>query len=419
MSHEAADGARGEAAPEAGAARPSRRYVTVVLGALALALAVVVGLNLLLGERGQGSPRVLRAASEWQNTSRGVTYAPPVTDTRPFKILRLADRLADINAVMTGSSTAMGVTAAMFPPGVHLYNFTLGGNSTPAVVAESSYIQQRHGGRVQWIFPVLDWSVGGLYMAAPAVVVDLSPPAALRTAAREPVPLARRLEDALTLPKVKNLGAILRQVAVSGRPAAAFREAFLQDASDAYPCPDGTPARDFDVVNRGDCSGYRYDGSWTYYGQRRLRDAEIAPRALAAVAPSSKYAVSLIAARGEPYRPFLEELAQVAKGLRGKGGRLVPMLPPLIPGMEKAFLASPETRAYLERTKAVLERWARDNGIVVIDAGESELYGCTGPEFTDEHHAAPECFAKVMARFWQDWGRDGLPPGLYRPAVTR
>jgi len=137
------------------------------------------------------------------------------------------------------------------------------------------------------------------------------------------------------------------------------------------------------------------------------------------VAPSSKYAVSLIAARGEPYRPFLEELAQVSKGLREKGGRLVPLLPPLIPGMEKAFLASPETRAYLERTRAVLERWARDNGIVVIDAGQSELYGCTGPEFTDEHHAAPECFAKVMARFWQDWGQDGLPPGLYRPPASR
>lgn len=419
MPRNAADGALTEPSREAGAGRPGRGYVAVLLGTVALVLAAVAGLNLLLAERALGGPAATRAASEWQQLSRGVTYAPPVTDTRPFKILRLADRLPEINAVMLGSSTAMGASAAMFPPEVRLYNFTLGGNATPAVVAEVAYLQGHHGGRVQWLFPVLDWAVGGIYLAAPVMAADLSPEAALRAAAREPVSLGRRLRDALALPKVKNLLALLRRAAASGQPAAALRQAFLQDASDDYACPDGTPAKDFDVVNRGECSGYRYDGSWTYFAQRRLREGEAASRAREAVAPSSKYAAPLIAARGEPYRPFLEELARVAGGLRQQGGRMVALLPPLVPGMEQAFLASPETRPHLERTKAVLERWAREHGIVVLDAGQSELYGCNGTEFTDEHHAAPECFAKVMARFWRDWGSEGLPPGLYRPPVSR
>lgn len=401
------------------AARAAGAYVAVLTGLLGLLLGAVVGLNLLLGDRAQGSPGITRAASEWQERTRGVTYPPPITRTRPFKSLRLRDRLPEIDGVLLGSSTAMGITGSMFPPGARVYNFTSAGNSTGGTVGEAKYIERHLGARVKWLFLALDWSVGGLYLAAPVEELDLSPRAQLADAARAAPPVHRLIVDTLTLPKVRNLGALLLRILRSPERAAAFRQAFLQDASDEYACRDGTPAKDFDVVNRGECSGYRYDGSWTYYAQEGLRESEIRALAQAAVAPSSKYSQYLIAARGEPFRPYLTSIAEVAHALRRRGGRLIAILPPLVPGLEKAFLASPTNGPYLERTKSALQRWARDNGIIVLDAGQSEGFGCEGREFTDEHHATPDCFAKVMGRFWRDYGRDGLPPGLYRPAAKR
>ena len=401
------------------AARAAGTYVAVLAGLLGLLLGTVVGLNLLLGDRAQGSPGITQAASEWQERTHGVTYPPPITRTRPFKSLRLQDRLPGIDGVVLGSSTAMGITGSMFPPGVRVYNFTSAGNGTAGSIGEAKYIERHPGKAMKWLFLVVDWSVGAIYLDAPVQEIDLSPRAQLADAGRSALPFHSRIVDTLTLPKVKNLGAILLRIVRSPDRVAAFRQAFLQDASDEYACREGTPAKDFDVVNRGECSGYRYDGSWTYYAQDRLRDSETRALAQAAVAPSSKYSHYLIAARGEPFRPYLTAIAEVAHALHKRDGRMVAILPPLIPGMEKAFLASPKNGPYLGKTKAVLQRWARDNGIVVLDAGQAEDYGCVGPEFTDEHHATPDCFAKVMARFWRDYGRDGLPPGLYRPAVER
>src|SRR5512134_3040498 len=90
--------------------RSSRRYLALLLGLLALALALVLGLNLLLAERSLGGPDALQEARAWQGRTRGVTYAPPLTRSRPFKILRLQDRLPEINAMVLGSSSVMGVT---------------------------------------------------------------------------------------------------------------------------------------------------------------------------------------------------------------------------------------------------------------------------------------------------------------------
>ena len=390
------------------AARSARTYVAVLVGLLVLLIGSVVGLNLLLGDPSQGSLEITRAASEWQERTRGVTYPPPITQSRPFKSLRLQDRLPGINGVLLGSSTAMGITGSMFPPGVRVYNFTIAGNSPGGIVSEARHIERQMGGTVKWLFVVLDWSVGGIFLETRSQLAE---------AARPAFQFHRRIMDTLTPPRVKILGAILLSVLRSPDRVAAFRQAFMQDASDEYVCPDGTPAKDFDIVNRGKCSGFRFDGSWTYYAQDRLQASEIRALVQAALSPSSKYSQYLIAARGEPFRPYLTAIAEIARALRKRGGRLIVILPPLIPGMEKAFLASSKNGPYLERTKAVLQQWARDNDIVVLDAGQAEDYGCVGPEFTDAHHATPDCFAKVMGKFWRDYGQDGLPPGLYHPAA--
>jgi hypothetical protein len=95
---------------------------------------------------------------------------------------------------------------------------------------------------------------------------------------------------------------------------------------------------------------------------------------------------------------------------------MVFLLPPLAPGMEKAFLQSPRWGACLARSKRTLAAWAQQNRVTVIDAGEAERFGCAAGEFLDEHHAYPECYAKVFALYFRDSAAAKAPPGLYRPA---
>ena len=106
-----------------------------------------------------------------------------------------------------------------------------------------------------------------------------------------------------------------------------------------------------------------------------------------------------------------------------RGGRLVLILPPLLPGMERAFLVSAQLGPLLQRTKQDLAAWAKSADTVILDAGPSERYGCIATEFVDEHHALPACYARVFARFWRASGEPPgatakaikLPAGLYAP----
>ena len=72
-----------------------RRYVMLfAVACLAILLPVLV-LNYLLGLRSLGGVAVVLEASRWQQETRGVTYAPPLSANRPFKSARLFDRLLD------------------------------------------------------------------------------------------------------------------------------------------------------------------------------------------------------------------------------------------------------------------------------------------------------------------------------------
>jgi len=395
----------------------SARYLAVLLGLCGAVLALVLGLNLALGERALGSAEAVRLASAWQEASKGVTYSPPTTHTRPFKAHRLVDRLPGINGIVLGSSTMMGLPESVFPAPLRVYNFSLTANATATIAGEAAYLERHHGGRIQWMLVGLDWAIGTIYQPGKAADVDLTPAATLAEFSASAVPLHRKLADALSLPRIVNLGKALRAVLASGAPLRTFRHTFFDIAGEAYRCADGQLARDFDVVNRGLCAGFRYDGSWTFGGERRLTAARAQVLARAAAAPSSKFSRFLCATRGEPNLDYLEQLGEVAGRMAARGGRMLFLLPPNVPGMEREMQKVAESAACLARTRAVLGAWAERRGVTVIDAGESERYGCTAGEFLDEHHAYPECHAKVFTRFFHDSGAGQVRAGLYRPAA--
>lgn len=400
--------------PPADSAAPMRRYLGVLLAALTLALVLVLALNLVLGDRGLGNLQATRAASIWQQATRGVTYAPPVGNTRPFKALRLADRLLEINALVLGSSTLMGVTQQMFPADLRIYNLTVTGNSTAAIVGEAQYIEQHLSNHVRWVLAGLDWSVGMIYLGGGATAVDLSPESVARAYADHAVPLHKRIEDALSWPRVANLGTMMAAAFKSAEPLNHLRGIFFDIGGVAYRCSDGSLARDFDVINRGLCRGYRYDGSWTFANDRRLTPALAKTLAMVAAAPSSKYTKHLCTNGGAPNPELLKPLGETARRFAAKGGRMVFLLPPLAPGLEQMLHASPRWKSCLERTKAELDAWATQYQVTVIDAGASERYGCLPMEFSDEHHAYPECNARVLRRFFADDAAGRVQAGIYR-----
>ncbi len=393
----------------------SARYLLILLAVSGIALALILALNLQLGERALGGPEVTRLASEWQQQSKGVTYAPPTTRTRPFKALRLADRLPEINAIVLGSSTGMGIPASLFPAPLQTYNFTLTANSTAALVGEAEYLIQHHADRLRFMLVGLDWSIGMIYHETPVPELDLSPAAALSGSAHPPVEVHRKIVDALSYPKVVNLLKALRSIAHGKDLPGDFHRTFFDVAGAPYPCADGDVARDFDVVNRGLCLGFRYDGSWTFGGEKRLTPARAAVLARAAAAPSSKFSHYLCETSGTPNASYLDRFGAAAQRMAQQGGQMVFMLPPIIPGMEQAMTEHPANRECLARTKAVLADWARRYQVTIIDAGRSERYGCTASEFLDEHHAYPECHRRVLDFYFKAKREGRAGPGLLQP----
>jgi hypothetical protein len=408
------------------AATEHRRYVLIFVAACAVVLLPVVALNYLLGLRSLGGNDVVLEASRWQQATRGVTYAPPLSANRPFKSARLFDRLPDINAIVFGSSTMMGLTQDHFPQGLTLYNFSQTGNELPMALGEAEYMLGRYPGKFRVAVIPLDWALGFLYRpAGEAGQMTVAAPVAGAPSATSGVPIAQQLQDALSLPRVKNLFSSLLQIARGPAPAAAFSAMFFGGGNADYRCADGTPARDFDTIFRGTCTGFRFDGSATFANLEPVAARRVEALIAGAVVPSSKYAVDLIKAGGIPDAKILERLAQLARAQRTSGGQIVLIMPPLLPGMERAFAESPQLGPLLGKTKEALAGWARTADVAIIDAGRSERYGCEATDFVDEHHALPACYARVFARFWQVAGGISnatpgvktikLPAGLYAP----
>jgi len=369
-----------------------RAYTTwIVAGCLAL-LAPVLALNLLLLANDHRHDKN-RLASRWQQESGGVTYAPPINNNRAFKTLRLQDRLEGINALAFGSSTVMSLTADAWPSGIRAYNFAQSGNSLLSVLGEADYVLTHWPDRIRVMLIPLDWSLGFTYQAGALPSTDL---AAARVPPPVPLPVVTALREALSLPRIQELGAILRDIARADDPRAAARQFFVEPASAPYRCADGLPARDYSTVHRGLCNGFRADGSATFADQKRVGTAE-APGVLArAASASSQYALALARTRGEPDAELLQHLEGIVSRARAQGVQILLFMPPLIPELDARLMASAHSAAQLRQTKTMLRQWAQQQQLPLFDGGPSERYGCLPAEFIDAHHALPDCYRKFM-----------------------
>ncbi len=397
---------------------PHKRFVWILFACFCATLLPIFIFNLILLGDTLGNSRKVLLASQWQQGTRGITYAPTLLDTHLFKTLRLNDRIGEINTVVLGSSTAMGISQQAFPNVLSAYNYAQSAHSLSAAIDEAEWLVEHADNVTNLIIP-LDWSLGWIYLDDKPVSVDLSATATMQLvqSAIRP-PMLDRMRDSLSLPRIAGLLEILKAILLADNRAAAFRGYFLQDSSDDYRCADGALAKDFDITHRGTCTGFRFDGSATFAEKDPIKDAQ--PLIISATASSSTYSFSLVNWRGRPNPAFLRRLAVLARQTECKGGKLLLFMPPLLPGMETAFVTHPYFSPYLMQTKRVLSDWALRENIVIFDAGQSERFGCSAAEFVDPHHALQPCYDKVFAAFWSnhthlDAGNITWPSGgLYR-----
>lgn len=378
-----------------------KRFFWILMACFGATLLPIFILNMILLDDILGNNRKALLASQWQQRTRGITYAPTLSDTRLFKTLRLNDRLAEINTVVFGSSTAMGITQKAFPDALHIYNYAQTGHPLGASIAEAEYIQQ-HAPQVKWLIIPLDWSIGFIYQQGAVPAADLSAATILQQAQSpsRQIPLLARMRDALSYPRVSSLMEIIRSIMRAEDRIAAFSGFFLKDGSDDYSCADGTPGKDFDIVHRGTCTGFRFDGSATFANSSRVGNAS--SLILSATSSSSKYRQNLSLTNGVPDAALLHRLAALGERAGMNGGGVVLFLPPLLPGMEAEFLHHPQIAVNLRNTKRILDEWARAQHLLILDAGQAERFGCGTEEFIDEHHAVATCYEKIFRPFWRD-----------------
>ena len=209
------------------------------------------------------------------------------------------------------------------------------------------------------------------------------------------------LKEAASYPRMEALWKILTYISKSQHPIRTFHEYFLQIGSDEYTCPDGqSVGKDFGIFNRGSCNGFRYDGSATFSDYSRI--SNINTIIISDLSSSSQYSRALGTTKGKINPQLFAKLAALNKTIVKNGGFIMLYMPPLAPGVEKAFLSHPPLSHELEQTKADISAWAKGRPILLADFGQSEKYGCLPDEFLDSHHAAGSCYKKIFTNFWND-----------------
>lgn len=380
-----------------------RRYCYAILFAALLTLLPILLLNLMLGRYALDEYSKAQLAADWQRKTQGIAYLPTSGSDALFKLERLNDELPRINAVIFGASTAQTITANLLPPSVKAYNFAQHGHGLLSAIGEAETLLNQQP-QIKWLIFPLDWSIGFLYQAGTPVAANLDRP---RPSSVTPPSLPQRIQDALSYPRIQGLAEISAHILRSPDPIHAFRQYFMQAASDEYRCPDGSLARDFDTLNRGLCAGLRADGSVLFTDSTRVQDAtSLIAKAMVA---SSQYSKNLTLTQGQPNPIILQQLAQLARKTEQRGGGVILFMPPLLPGLEKTMLQHPEYGAYLATTKRILNQWSLDENLPLFDAGQSERYGCRPEEFIDQHHALTPCYQKIWANYPQP-NRHSPPP---------
>ncbi len=149
------------------------------------------------------------------------------------------------------------------------------------------------------------------------------------------------------------------------------------------------------------CAGYRADGS--FVGFWTIGTEEEARKAVADYLvpfrgrhfPAGVFG-HLLEQGGELNPVTMARLKDIATALALRGGHLIVLFPPVIPGLVAQLAAHPVAGPTLQKYTTGFAEFGRLNGVTVLNAGRSEAFGCTLTEFLDLAHPLEACYTKIF-----------------------
>jgi hypothetical protein len=332
-------------------------------------------------------PALIKRAVEWQKRSKGVAVVPVALEGN-FKFPSSYDLIKTIEVAVLGSSTVMSVLYDQFD--ARMYNFSVSSNGLHASIGQAQYLVNLYP-KIKFIFIGFDWALS--YPFTPAE--PASPASLHRSAEKWYSSYVSGLRKSLSTTQALFTASQLQTSLVNDAGLSFVGQLFGRDIVETR-CLTGERMAYFGASWPG-CGGFYPDGSAHFETFLQPLDPKGASDVLQkALGNSSGYRAALRLTGGEPSQNYLGHLARLAALLKARGGQLVLVLPPLIPGLEIGIAAGTDGPA-LRRLKSALSSWAHANDVAIIDGGRSEEAGCDVSEFVDAHHTLASCFKKVFA----------------------
>jgi len=347
-------------------------FIVTVLGATML-LTILTVLYIINTTFATEETSNYEKAFKWQMEHKGVVGIT-VNIANEYKQRMLEWRLAknNVDTLILGSSTVMGIKADMFKDHI-VFNGATNSNPLYYTVPVAKY-HSKHTKSVKYIMISFDWALGFPYRPYKKVVHNpmIKP--------KTKIGIVDKIKDALSYQRVK--------IVLSN-----LWDHFFGENTFQYQCPkEDTIGTDqfFATDQPKSCHGFRFDGSAVFPG------IGLTQKQWKAYLESglTKYQKQFEKNLGTVDMRYLDDLKEIDKNLKHKGGKLIIQIPPLIPNATTTIEHRSKQR-YEEKMQRLVT-FAKENNITVLDASKSETFGCTYSDFLDAHHAFPSCYQKIL-----------------------
>jgi len=309
----------------------------------------------------------------WQMENKGVVGLT-VNISSEYKQRMLEWRIAkkDINTILLGSSTLMGIKEDMFK-NHNVFNGATNSNILYYTIAVAKY-HSKYSNNIKNIIIGFDWHLGLPYR--PYQDIKHNPD----IEKKRDTTLVEKIKDAVSYQRVK----IVFQNLI---------DHFFVDAVSQYRCPtEDTIGTDqfFKTDIPKSCRGYRFDGSAIFPNRFVTEKEWIDTLKNGLVKYQEQFDINL----GTIDSRYLNDFKEINQNLERKGGKLILLIPPLIPNAITT-MEEVSKKSYTKKLHKLLS-FAKQNNIIVFDASKSEDFGCIYSDFLDSHHAFPSCYKKIL-----------------------
>ena len=312
-------------------------------------------------------------AFQWQMENKGVVGLT-VNIASAYKQRMLEWRIAkkDIDTILLGSSTLMGIKEDMFK-NHNVFNGATNSNILYYTIAVAKY-HSKYSENIKNIIIGFDWALGLPYRSYKDIRHNPG------VEKKKDTTLVDKIKDAVSYQRVK--------IVVLNLMDHLFADSIAQ-----YKCPtEDTIGTDqfFQTDIPKSCRGYRFDGS-AIFPNRHVTQKEWIDTLKNGL---EKYQEQFDVNLGTIDSRYLNDFSEISKNLERKGGKLIILIPPLIP---KATTTMEKTakKSYTQKLHTLLS-FAKKNNIIVFNASKSEAFGCEYSDFLDSHHAFPSCYKKIL-----------------------